>query len=356
MKAIRLILTQNKAHYRKEETVVNKMTYPLPPFSTVIGTLHNACRYNEYHPMDLSIQGSYESMGKEAYTDHCFLNSVMDDRGVLVKSRNGDFQSTAFDKVAKALKSTGNSFRKGTTIQVINRELMNEYLQLKDKNDEITEFKKSRIDKVMELIKNRKKTLKDKKKKFDKKSVEFKMLTNRETEIKNLEKLIKDKLSQYTYENYTKEISKYQSLTTSLKYYEILYGVRLVIHIKSDEQTLNDIKENIYNLRAIGRSEDFVEVEECKIVELNENIDDEISSELSAYIDISRIRKEDIVLNNANDKVSADGTKYYLNKDYIIEENKRKFNKKPVVYCSNYFAHDESENVYLDKEYIVNFV
>ena len=160
MKAIRLILTQNKAHYRKEETVVNKMTYPLPPFSTVIGALHNACGYREYHPMDLSIQGAYESMGKEAYTDHCFLNSVMDDRGILVKSRNGDFQSTAFDKVAKALKSTGNSFRKGITIQVINQNLMDEYLQLKDENDKISEFKKARIDKVMEIIKKQKKIIK----------------------------------------------------------------------------------------------------------------------------------------------------------------------------------------------------
>ena len=53
MKVIRLVLTQNKAHYKKEETVTNKMTYPLPPFSTVIGAIHNACNYKNYHPMDL---------------------------------------------------------------------------------------------------------------------------------------------------------------------------------------------------------------------------------------------------------------------------------------------------------------
>ena len=182
------------------------------------------------------------------------------------------------------------------------------------------------------------------------------LVDKREKEIKGIEKHIKDTLEEYVFKNYTKEISKYQSLTTSLKYYEILYNVKLIIHIKSDEQTLDDIKGNIYNLRAIGRSEDFVEVEECEIVELNENIDDEISSGLSAYIDTIRIRKEDIVLNNANDKVTADGTKYYLNKDYVIEDNKRKFNKKSVVYCSNYFVHDESENIFLDNEYIVNFV
>ena len=42
MKAIRLHLTQKSAHYRKEETVDNKMTYPLPFPSTVIGALHAA--------------------------------------------------------------------------------------------------------------------------------------------------------------------------------------------------------------------------------------------------------------------------------------------------------------------------
>ena len=37
MKALRLILHQTSANYKREETVENKMTYPLPPVSTVIG-------------------------------------------------------------------------------------------------------------------------------------------------------------------------------------------------------------------------------------------------------------------------------------------------------------------------------
>ena len=85
---LRLKLHQNKAHYRKEETVNNKMTYPLPTYSMIIGAIHNACNYKEYRPMDISIQGSYESIKREIYTDYCFLNSVMDDRGILVKLNN----------------------------------------------------------------------------------------------------------------------------------------------------------------------------------------------------------------------------------------------------------------------------
>ena len=41
--AIRLVLYQSSANYRRPETFENKMTYPLPPFSTVIGAIHKAC-------------------------------------------------------------------------------------------------------------------------------------------------------------------------------------------------------------------------------------------------------------------------------------------------------------------------
>ena len=39
MKALRIKLRQNQASYTREETVNNRMTYPLPQYSTVIGLL-----------------------------------------------------------------------------------------------------------------------------------------------------------------------------------------------------------------------------------------------------------------------------------------------------------------------------
>ena len=57
MKALRIHLKQTSANYRREETIENKMTYPLPPFSTVIGALHQAAHLKEYHDMEISIQG-----------------------------------------------------------------------------------------------------------------------------------------------------------------------------------------------------------------------------------------------------------------------------------------------------------
>ena len=119
MKALRIKLHQASANYRKEETAENKMTYPLPPISTITGALHSICGYREYHEMNVSIQGRFASMHREAYVDHCFLNSTMDDRGILVKMKSASMLSNAYTKVASAKKSQGNSFLKNITIQVL---------------------------------------------------------------------------------------------------------------------------------------------------------------------------------------------------------------------------------------------
>src|SRR3712207_4702505 len=117
MKALRIKLRQNQASYTREETVNNRMTYPLPPFSTVIGALHNACGYTTYHPMDISIQGCYGAMQSEVYVNHALLNSTLDDRGVLIWLKNSDALSAGYVAVAEALNGTGNSFEKKITIR-----------------------------------------------------------------------------------------------------------------------------------------------------------------------------------------------------------------------------------------------
>ncbi|NKF06728.1 CRISPR-associated protein Cas5 [Clostridium gasigenes] len=358
MEVLRIILTQSSANYKKEETILNKMTYPLPPFSTIIGAIHSACGYREYHEMDISIQGKYDAMHKEPYTDYCFLNSIMDDRGILVKMKNGNLLSTGFDKVAKAKKPQGNSFRKGTTIQVMNEGFLQEYRELKDLSEKIAEFKKDRIDKVLGLIKKRKKTLTDKKKKVKEEPGVLKLVLIREKQIKELEKNINNRFKEYKINECEIPYSKFASLTTSLKYYEILNNIELIIHVKSDKETLMDIKENIYNLKAIGRSEDFVDIKDVCIVEVVDEVEESITSEYSAYIDYNLIKNELVCL-KLGDNITANGTKYYLNKNYIIANSKRIFEKKKVVYTSEYEAEKGNENLWFDvdgeKSYIVNF-
>lgn len=360
MKALRLILHQTSANYKREETVDNKMTYPLPPLSTVIGAIHNACGYREYHEMDISIQGNYESMHREPYTDYCFLNSVQDDRGILVKMRNGGMLSNAFEKVATAKKPQGNSFRNNITIQVHNRELLKEYQDLKNLNDEISEFKKQRLAPVMELLKKRKKNLADKKKKLDKQGKEYEAVITREKELKEAEKTIKQRFEKFQTENYTVPISRYRSLTKSMKFYEILDEIQLVIHVRAADEILEDILAHSYNLKSIGRSEDTVSVEEAVIVELYEEPeDDEVINKNSAYIACDMIEKERITLDKKTGHQTS-GTKYFLNKKYTIQNGQRIFEKKKVLYISNYAAEEFGDGLYIDridgKEYIVNFL
>jgi CRISPR-associated protein Cas5t len=61
VKAIKVKLRQQLANYRKPASFLIKESYPLPPYSSVIGMLHNACGFTSYHPVKVGIQGSHAS-------------------------------------------------------------------------------------------------------------------------------------------------------------------------------------------------------------------------------------------------------------------------------------------------------
>lgn len=71
-KAIRLKCFQNLANYRKPSSLIVKETYPLPPYSTVLGMIHAACGFREFHPMKLSIQGLNYGTVSELFTRYSF--------------------------------------------------------------------------------------------------------------------------------------------------------------------------------------------------------------------------------------------------------------------------------------------
>lgn len=64
MKILKLRLFQETACYKKPFAFKVAETYPLPPYSTVIGMLHKIleAKSGEYYPMNISIQGNYESI------------------------------------------------------------------------------------------------------------------------------------------------------------------------------------------------------------------------------------------------------------------------------------------------------
>ncbi len=328
MKAIRLHIKQNRANYRREETVNCRMTYPLPPYSTVIGAIHNACSYREYHPMYVSIQGKYSSFQRKMFKEDCFLNSLQNDRGILVKMCCKDALCSAYTVVASAIKAQGNDFEKGITINVTNEKLLEEYRKLKKMPERI------------KAVKNRVKEHKGKSK-----TKEYKAF------IKRLESMVKS----FEEETYKKQWSRYRTLTKAPKYYEMLYEVELMIHIVSDEETMSDIMANIDNLTSIGRAEDFVEIISAEETELSERYESEEyddyymnseNSDMLAYIPLAVIDGLDLAGNHQG--VKKQGTKYLLNKNYVSENNKRIFEKIPVLCSSDYNIDGAGDGVLFD--------
>ncbi|MGN0537951.1 MAG: CRISPR-associated protein Cas5 [Acutalibacteraceae bacterium] len=339
MKAIRIHIKQSSANYRREETVKCRMTYPLPPPSTVIGALHKACGYTEYHPMDIGIQGQYGSLRQKLFKEDCFLNRTEDDRSWLVKMKNPDMLSSAYEVVAISQKGQGNSFEKGITINVVNPTLLEEYRYLRRV-----------VPKHIERYKQKIKVCKDnlKKAKADLSKTELKKQSDR---IKKLESHLKD----FEERRYTKPYSRFRTLTKGIGRYEILCDVELIIHVVSDESTMNDIMENIHNLTAIGRSEDFVEVLDVSMVDLKEVESKFKHKKYTAYIPCTLIEKnnEALRLRGNHEGIMVNGTKYLLPKNYTLEgksgSQKRIFTKVPVLYTSDFRIKGKTEGVYIDE-------
>lgn len=340
MEALRIVLKQSSANYRKAGTIDNKMTYPLPIPATVIGALHNICGYTEYHSMDISIQGNFEAVSKDIYKNITILNTVSD-RGTLVKMVAPETISNAYIEIATATEDNAN-FITEKNIRVKNRELLEEFKNLKLLKEKLDKENKIKL----EEFKTRKKELSNK------------------DELKKIrieEKNYKEEFKKIEYENYTKPYSQYRTIVKKPMFYELLNNIFLILHIKSDGQTLKDIENNIFNLQSIGRGEDFVEVVECKKVELQE-FDTEIKSAegLSIYLNYNDFQEEKIFNLDVDGNVVKSGTKYYLDKYYKIVNLKREFEKTLAIY-SNYFkANNSSENVKLDEynntKLLVNFI
>lgn len=64
MKYLKVKLFQETACYKKPFAFKVAETYPLPPYSTVIGMFHKIlqAKSGEYFPMNISVQGKYESI------------------------------------------------------------------------------------------------------------------------------------------------------------------------------------------------------------------------------------------------------------------------------------------------------
>lgn len=71
-KAVRIHARQQMPNYRKPSSFLIKESYPLPPYSTVIGMVHNMCGWKSYHPMMVSVQGCFASTVSDYATNYAF--------------------------------------------------------------------------------------------------------------------------------------------------------------------------------------------------------------------------------------------------------------------------------------------
>lgn len=96
VKAIRVECFQNLVNYRKPSSFIIKESYPLPPYSTVLGMIHTACGYKsgDLHSMKISIQGKNAGSVSELYTRYSFSFDTKYESGrhqVCIREKNMDY-------------------------------------------------------------------------------------------------------------------------------------------------------------------------------------------------------------------------------------------------------------------------
>jgi len=268
----------------------------------------------------VSIQGKYESLMQKPYLNHAFLNSVSGDRGMLVKVPNADVLSSAFVQVAKIHMGAKGNFESDLNLKIYDRKMLSEYRELKNLKCEFIRYKKE----------------------------------NHKSDIATLGKEKADSILNEMLGGFDKELKKYYAVTTSIKYYEVLTNIDLALHISADDETLDTIFKHINDIKSIGRSEDFIDVEDARIIELTNALDKNIVCRNTAYIPPHLVADGNIIC--SDDSEIENCTVYYLNERYTIEKNKRIFNKVRVAYISDFKAVKESKDIYFDDKYIVAFL
>ena len=230
-KAIKLTIYQDLVNYKTPTSFQLRESYPLPPYSTVIGMVHNACGFKEYVPMAVSIQGKYFSKVNNYQVLYYFhpSNKYEDGRHQLFVESNQ-----------------------------LNRQI---------------------------------------------------------------------------------------GITRATANIELLVDVKLVIHIKMEDETrLPEVFEKLkypVDYISLGRREDLAIIKEIKIVDVEEETPaEDVELETNAYIPVAM-----------NDSTDLEGTVYDLNVTYKIDENGfRRWHKQRVVYASERTVIYAGETVAIDTD------
>ena len=72
MQAIKIKCFQNMVNYKRQGFNEIWQSYPLPPYSSVIGMIHKACGFTEYKEMYISVQGESVNSHYGLFTKYSF--------------------------------------------------------------------------------------------------------------------------------------------------------------------------------------------------------------------------------------------------------------------------------------------
>ena len=113
-----------------------------------------------------------------------------------------------------------------------------------------------------------------------------------------------------------------------MKFYEVLNNIQLIIHIQADDAVLHDLEQHWTDIKSIGRSEDMVDIQQAKVIDLVETGNISATSEYSAYIDSDALKLDEetderkVYPYKIRNRMKANGTRYYLNKNYELKDGK----------------------------------
>jgi len=344
MKVLKLKIHQKVANYRIPNTIENKMTYPLPPFSSIIGAIHNACGWSNYHELKIGVIGKFDSLTNNITRYNSLLDNRQNDRGILTKLPGETFSPFLTKNICSAVKQEAN-FKKGKDTIFLDKKAYQNYLDLQENIENEKKFYKNQDSE----LKKKKKELKEQKKEFQKKSEQFVLLNN---EIEVIDEKIKklNKKRDSVLSDLNNQLNSYYTYYSYICHTEILNNVELILYISALEEDLEVIQENLCNITSIGRSEDFINIIDYKIIELKENIDETMKNKegWNSYIDYKLINNFNIIISDVNENNLINTTVYRINKDYKIIDGKRDFNQKKVVCVSDYIVEESCENIYID--------
>lgn len=311
-KAVRLKLYQNLVNYKKPTSFQLKETYPLPPHSTVIGMVHNLCRYEEYKDMDISIQGKYYSKVNDLFTRYEFSSK---------------FEENDQKRIKKCKECYSLNKKNEKTCQNCGSSNM-ETLKISRGTNQYRNCVFAGIDRYPDL------------------GGEVRYLDEEEYE------LVK---------------KNYMTVTKGISTTELLVDVELLIHIiPKDQNQVEEIERAfLYPVEypSLGRREDLAIIEEVKAVDVVEKILDEeitLKQDQTAYIPVSLIENDAIELLGPDAGIKNRGTRYKLTKNYKLVNHGtkktpkifRKWNKVDVIHTSGIIIvkdesilTDEDENV-----------